>query len=182
MKLIAPVLFLASLASTVFADGGTYQPWPNALISRCAHHISRDSYGRGLEAGFTGAGDLRPAWIDHECYDLGEMQGRSTARISNASVVRAFNQGMKQGLEALPPTSDSGSPAFNEGYEAGAAKLNVGSREGRTEWVGRDCVKSYQAGYARAKHPEHLATEPQGSLKLDRCYMNGFFDGSVSLR
>lgn len=168
-----------AFAALAFIDLSGIQASANPLFPQCGMFVARDSYGRGLEAGFTSAGNLRPSLVDEVCYRMGEAKGREVRQMGEWGGDRDFAEGQKQGFNSEPSSSSTGSESFNIGYEAGMAKLDVGAREGRTDWVGSACVRAYREGYARSQSPDHLAPESQDNAKLTTCYMTGYNDGSV---
>ena len=176
---LAAVVFALALSASALA--GTIRPDDLRLSppwgSTCGLSVHRDSYGKGVEAGFRGI-QIRPRLVDEQCYLLGLQQGRLVASSQEIkfSCTEDFEQGRAQGL-AAEIESGSLSDCQNAGFAAGEAALDVGAREGDTALVGTECVEQYQAGSQDAGS-SHYADRPFDS-KLATCYITGFNDATL---
>jgi len=155
--------------STVLAD-------PLWEFSRpvCGDTYHRDSYGRGLEAGFKVL-DLRPRLLlDEGCYRLGFDAGTALRDEKQPDCDRLFHQGYLQGLQGKFEVRDSAGNCHNAGYEAGGAALDVWAREGEVARVGERCVHEHARGYQDAS--KQLAATGAFEQPAWTCYMVGYMD------
>ncbi len=136
----------------------------------CERSYRADSYGRGLEAGFT-ATQLVPGFQDALCYALGVKVGRQTRTASCSS---DFNEGLGRGrtLHAV----EMGSPCYIAGYQAGRAALRVGAREQNPRLSTPECVVVYRAAYEAGYRRTGNAV-PTTDRILAECYREGYSDG-----
>jgi hypothetical protein len=158
---------------SVIAEGGAPllyvpgQPW-------CALGYRSDSYGLGLASGFYGRGRV-PKLLDEKCFALAVESAIETKRDSGGDCERAFAAGHAEGL--IASHFGVGTACYVIGYQAGAALLNVGAREGDTRLVGTQCVAEYSRG--RKDGESLVVAQPKLESRLGACYQVGYFDGTM---
>lgn len=181
LSVVTFILFsgVAIAHATSRAATGFLLPHP----SPCVVGMSGDSYGRGIEGGYTDQ-DLRAelgSSIDGFCYDLGAAEGAkarvaSEDRWNRSTILRNWGDGWAQGVAASP--FGIGAYPYNEAYLAGRAYLNVRARAGDTQAVGKACVEAYRRGSSdRLASRASLAPLDQ---PLHTCYEAGYFDGNIA--
>jgi hypothetical protein len=164
------------LAMMTLVSSASAYAWPDVARPFCGDGYRRDSYGRGLEAGYRG-GNQKPRLADDACYHLGFVRGTEIRSERPFGCEAEFNEGHKQGFAGEMEVSSSGGPCHNLGYEAGRASLDVAAREGRTDVVGSACVSAYSDGY-RAALASMAAVFPSEQREFN-CYGIGYADGQI---
>ena len=113
-------------------------------------------------------------WIG--CYRLGVTQGLELKKgDSYGHCTSEFDRAYDLGFSG--ETVYTGTECFNEGENAGLAKLSAGAREHDAARVGVDCVNAYLDGKRDAA--AFLVRQPSGDVRLQACYAAGHLDGEL---
>ncbi len=169
-----PMRFLFILTLT-FLSVQSFAQVRAPYFSKCQFSIFFDSYGRGLEAAFTGK-DLRHYFNDETCYQLGikEAQNVLATEVRNRCTAE-FEIGHQEGLSLS--SLEAGSVCFSLGYTAGKALVGVSARESDSETVGAECIVAYQKGRKDGRLTR--SSRFNGNSLKGYCYQLGLYEATL---
>lgn len=157
MKALALLIVLASLSAHARVE------------SLCQRAYKADSYGRGIEQGFTG-NDTAPRFLHSQCFQIGISEGIDLKGRSGMFCSNEFEAGYEQGVQNS--WFGIGTECYNAGYKAGLALLGTLAREGRADQV---CLDYYAQGFKDGTNGRE-PNGPSDHSAVSHCYSTGFAD------
>jgi|GEM_PF-5940917 len=142
----------------------------------CATGFAYESYGYGLNSGYTGS-SLLPKHLDKKCFALGRTDGQALAQANaDSSVDKDFcrsdyNDALQMGLQADVLELGQYPECSQDGYTFGQVRLSTGARDGNVAVVGQSCVDAYKQGVQDGK--THEGNGSYSSNQDLACYQQG---------
>lgn len=165
--------------SSLFSLNTQAQP---AHWGRCSIGTSYESFGFGVNSGFTGD-TTKSRMNDEYCFLLGQNEGQqlrskySAVPYSLQSCQNNYQDGFNQGLNADILVIGDNGDCSHSGYLYGQSALSAGARDGNTNLVGQDCVNAYQQGLSDGR--THIGHGAYSNNRDSACYQTGLEDSNL---